>query len=210
MRDPNWNANLSVNNSEPDDDLGGDEVKVKKKLYVVPEDKLLSLFKIGQKCGHKGAEATVASFHGTLVTIAQQCFSCEEPTKWSSQDIVNGYPCGNITLSAALLSSGNVPSNALRMLNHWGVQGIVRGYSLHDTKTNTIICTERVVSTEPDTKKSAAMEVLGLSRALGVVDDYCPHLEIKLITDGHAGVSKYVGENPHPDKVTHYLDIWHG
>ncbi|XP_064646039.1 uncharacterized protein LOC135499286 isoform X2 [Lineus longissimus] len=82
--------------------------------------------------------------------------------------------------------------------------------SLHDTKTNAIICTELVVSTEPDTKKSAAMEVLGLSRALGVVDDYCPHLEIKLITDGHAGVSKYVGENPHPDKVTHYLDIWHG
>ncbi|XP_064639095.1 uncharacterized protein LOC135494756 [Lineus longissimus] len=198
--------------------------------------------------------------NGTLVTISQHCLSCDENTRWSSQEMIGTFPSGNISLSTALLCSGSIPSKAVRMLKFWGVQGFtiptfimhqrkflnqaVRNcwedeyirvlsklddgvqlsgdarcdsmghcakygsYTLHNITDNVIVCTELVVSTEPDTKKSAAMEVLGLSRTLDFLDAALPHLKIELTTDGHTGVAKHVREE-WPGKVTHYLDIWH-
>jgi hypothetical protein len=52
------------------------------------------------------------------------------------------------------------------------------------------------------------MEVLGLSRALDLLDAALPHIKIDLTTDGHTGVAKYLREE-NADKVSHYLDIWH-
>jgi solute carrier family 8 (sodium/calcium exchanger) len=107
--------------NQSDDDLGEDGDSTVK-LYVVSERKLLSLFRICQQCGSRGAEANIASMNGTLVTVTQTCLSCDEVTGWNSQEMIGNYPSGNIRLSTALLCAGGIPSKTFRLLQFWGVQ----------------------------------------------------------------------------------------
>ncbi|XP_064625768.1 uncharacterized protein LOC135486686 [Lineus longissimus] len=79
-------------------------------------------------------------------------------------------------------------------------------YSLHDTDLNKIVAMELVQVSE--VKNSYHMELEGLDRALTYVEQALPHVQIKLTTDGHKSIAKWLREDK-SETITHYLDIWH-
>lgn len=94
------------------------------KMFIVSEARLLELFRVCKYCGYIGAEGSISSIEGSMITVKQYCISCDEEWKWKSQEMVGNYPAGNIGLSTAILAAGAIPSKVLRVLDFWGVQGI--------------------------------------------------------------------------------------
>ena len=52
---------------------------------------------------------------GTLLKITQFCNHCKQKYVWESQPYVGNIPAGNILTSAAILYSGALPSQALKI-----------------------------------------------------------------------------------------------
>lgn len=82
--------------------------------YLVFENNLLSLFKV---CAHCRSSATEVkkTIIGTFLRLRQSCFDCGHHRNWDSQPFLNNIPAGNILLSASILFSGALPSQALRL-----------------------------------------------------------------------------------------------
>ncbi|KAK6181963.1 hypothetical protein SNE40_009738 [Patella caerulea] len=57
-----------------------------------------------------------------MITVEQQCLSCDSNSSWSSQPKEGTVADGNISLSAAILFAGALPQKAVRDLDFWGVQ----------------------------------------------------------------------------------------
>ena len=93
--------------------------------FLVFEDQLLALFQTCSICTWMST-AEIACILGTLVKIKQQCTNCGYVRTWSSQPCIRQMPVGNLQLSAAILLSGSLPSQALRMLHFLGVASISR------------------------------------------------------------------------------------
>lgn len=74
-----------------------------------------SLFQSCEKC-HQAAKVSL-TINGTLLRVNQHCTSCSFTRVWFSQPVVNDIPVGNIRLSAAILTSGLLPTKAIRMFH---------------------------------------------------------------------------------------------
>ena len=64
---------------------------------------------------HEPGTARVSKVIGTLIHITQVCQSCCFSRVWRSQPYINKMPAGNLLLSAAILYSGAMISQSLRI-----------------------------------------------------------------------------------------------
>lgn len=95
------------------------------KFYLVTDAALLSLFVSCIFCG-KAAKISKKIISGTFLKIVQICGSCLKRRVWQSQPVVGTIPLGNISMSAAILFSGSLPSKALQMFEILNVHAIAR------------------------------------------------------------------------------------
>lgn len=96
----------------------------------------MQLFSTCLRCG-SASQAKVTRTIGSLVQVDQHCVSadCRYRRSWSSQPFINHMPVGNLLLSAAILMSGLVAAQALRLFNFLQVPYISKTtYFRHQTK----------------------------------------------------------------------------
>ena len=72
------------------------------------------LFMMCRNCSSACVKVTKAVV-GSLLQVVQSCSSCHQTWKWSSQPMVGGYPKGNVSISAAILFSGSMPTKCVRV-----------------------------------------------------------------------------------------------
>ena len=82
--------------------------------YVVFESALLLLFVICRNCLSKCVEIK-KKINGSLLRVTQTCSRCHSYWIWDSQPMVGNIPKGNISLSAAILFAGALPTKVLRV-----------------------------------------------------------------------------------------------
>ena len=63
---------------------------------------------------------------GTFLRITQKCQHCETVNIWESQPFINNIPAGNILLSSAILFSGSLPEQVLRIFRSISCASISR------------------------------------------------------------------------------------
>jgi hypothetical protein len=99
-----------------DGDDGNEYVQEKK--YIVFHSQLFDLFSCCPVCGG-ASTASVFKKVGSLIIVKWVCQedSCSFQRMWHSQPHVRRMPAGNLLLSAAILMTGSLPTQALRMLN---------------------------------------------------------------------------------------------
>ena len=84
--------------------------------YIVFESALFSLFTICRNCLSKSVEVK-KMVNGSLLSVTQSCSRCHYSWVWDSQPMIGNIPAGNISLSAAILFAGALPTKALRIFN---------------------------------------------------------------------------------------------
>ena len=94
-------------------------------FFPVTETALLSLFVSYIFCG-KAANISKKIISGTFLKIVQIYSSCLKRGVWQSQPVAGRIPLGNISMLAAILFSGLLPSKALQMLEILNVHAIAR------------------------------------------------------------------------------------
>lgn len=75
---------------------------------------------------------------GTLICITQQCHNCGYKRVWQSQPYINYMPAGNLLLSAAILFSGAMISQSLRIFEMLNLQCFSRA-TYHKHQKNYLI-----------------------------------------------------------------------
>ena len=80
----------------------------------------------------------VTNVVGTLIHVTQKCLSCSYARVWRSQPYIKKIPAGNLLLSAAILYSGSMISQTLRMLKILKVQCFSR-QTYHKHQKNYLI-----------------------------------------------------------------------
>ena len=89
------------------------------------QGKLFDLFKTCPRCtGEAGAEVVLES--GTMVALKQICTKCPYSHIWESQPKIRQLPLGNLVLSSAILLSGSLPTQALRLFSIMGIHTMSR------------------------------------------------------------------------------------
>ena len=91
--------------------------------FIVFYSSVLALFSLFCfKCKHGNPKVTMYQT-GTMVTVEQQCSSCEEikPFKWQSQPSILGFAADNILLSFSSLIAGASISKVLFVFRHFGL-----------------------------------------------------------------------------------------
>ena len=84
--------------------------------YIVFESALLLLFSVCRNCLSKAVEIKRTT-QGSLLRIKQICSRCNYKWEWDSQPMCGNIPAGNISLSAAILYAGALPTKALRIFS---------------------------------------------------------------------------------------------
>ena len=85
------------------------------------------LFKYCQNCGVRGSNIPkISNKQGTFMTVTQECSSCQQTFKWSSQSKTGIIPTGNINLASGILFSGSVPSKSMQAMKIAGIGTISR------------------------------------------------------------------------------------
>ena len=80
----------------------------------------------------------ISNVVGTLIHVTQKCLSCSYARVWRSQPYIKKIPAGNLLLSAAILYSGSMISQTLRMLKILKVQCFSR-QTYHKHQKNYLI-----------------------------------------------------------------------
>ncbi|XP_078327710.1 uncharacterized protein LOC111106332 isoform X2 [Crassostrea virginica] len=91
--------------------------------YVVSESKLMELFSICPTCSFSTL-CQIKKVLGTMIKIDLSCGMCGFQRTWDSQEMIGAIPSGNMSLFAAILFSGLIPSKGLRFLDHMNVAAI--------------------------------------------------------------------------------------
>ena len=86
----------------------------KETKYFVFFSCLMQLFQLCPMC-QQPAAAEVSRVVGTLIHITQKCHNCSYSRVWCSQPYIKKMPAGNLLLSAAILFSGSMISQTLRI-----------------------------------------------------------------------------------------------
>ena len=81
----------------------------------------MQLFEFCPLC-NEPATAEVSSVVGTCIDVTQKCLTCSYARVWRSQPYIKKIPAENLLLSAAILYSGSMISQTLRMLKIFNVQ----------------------------------------------------------------------------------------
>lgn len=97
-------------------DEQGSQENVLGKCYLVYESALLMLFSICIYCGHKTCSLE-KMIVGSFVRITQSCSDCHKERIWDSQPFIGSTPAGNVITSSAILFSGALPAQALRVFD---------------------------------------------------------------------------------------------
>ena len=84
--------------------------------------------------------AEVSKVIGTLIYVTQQCPNCGYGRVWQSQPHINCMPAGNLLLSAAILFSGAMISQTLRIFKMLNLQCFSR-MTYHKHQKNYLIPT---------------------------------------------------------------------
>jgi len=84
--------------------------------YIVFHDELLELFRCCPVCGGV-ASGSVVEKVGTMIKISWVCHvpECNFQRLWRSQPMIHHMPAGNLLVSASILLTGSLPTQALRM-----------------------------------------------------------------------------------------------
>ena len=86
---------------------------------------LLQLFQQCPSCS-ESTNGTITHEKASAVHISQLCGNCGFHRKWQNQPYVRNMPVLNLAVSGALLASGCLPTQGLRMLSLLGVASITR------------------------------------------------------------------------------------
>ncbi|KAK2571601.1 hypothetical protein P5673_002962 [Acropora cervicornis] len=105
--------------------------------FIVFLSCLLQLFEFCPLCTEP-ATAEVSSVCGTLIHVTQKCLTCSYARVWRSQPYIKRIPAGNLLLSAAILYSGSMISQTLRMLKIMKIQCFSR-QTYHKHQRNYLI-----------------------------------------------------------------------
>ena len=105
--------------------------------FIVFLSCLLQLFEFCPLCTEP-ATAEVSSVCGTLIHVTQKCLTCSYARVWRSQPYIKKIPAGNLLLSAAILYSGSMISQTLRMLKIMKIQCFSR-QTYHKHQRNYLI-----------------------------------------------------------------------
>jgi len=103
------------------------------KFYIVSWASLLVLLRLIScaKCSEQGLTMS-QSTRGTLLQVVLTCPSCHYENKWNSQSFTGNVPTGNLLLSAAIITSGAIATQVLRVFQHMKVVTIsVRTFFRH-------------------------------------------------------------------------------
>ena len=100
----------------------------KDRKYIVFESKLLELFNVCPVCS-ACTRGKIKKEVGSMVHIQIDCSNCKAVTRdWKSQPENHQTPMGNLLTSAAILLSGALPSQVLRMFD-------IMNVAMHTRKT---------------------------------------------------------------------------
>lgn len=80
------------------------------------ESALFLLFSVCRHCCAYSVNVSKETV-GSFVRITQTCSSCKQIFVWDSQPFIGRIPAGNILTSAAILFSGALPSQSLRIFD---------------------------------------------------------------------------------------------
>ena len=97
----------------------------------------MELFEVCPLCTEP-ATAEVSKIIGTLIHVTQKCANCSYCRVWRSQPNIKKMPAGNLLLSAAILYSGSMISQTLRMLKILRVECFSR-QTFHKHQKNYLI-----------------------------------------------------------------------
>ena len=97
----------------------------------------MHLFEACQLC-IEPATAEVSKLMGTQIHVTQKCNTCSYFRVWRSQPDILRIPAGNLLLSAAILYSGSMISQTLRMLKILKVECFSR-QTFHKHQKNYLI-----------------------------------------------------------------------
>ena len=107
------------------------------KKYIVFHSMLMNLFAVCPLCTEP-ASAEVSKVIGTQIHVTQKCTNCSYSRVWRSQPNIRRIPAGNLLLSAAILYSGSMISQTLRMLKILKVECFSR-QTFHKHQKNYLI-----------------------------------------------------------------------
>ena len=105
--------------------------------FIVFFSCLMQLFEFYPLC-NEPATAEVSNVVGTCIHVTQKCLTCSYARVWRSQPYLKKIPAGNLLLSAAILYSGSMISQTLRMLKIFKVQCFSR-QTFHKHQKNYLI-----------------------------------------------------------------------
>ncbi|CAH3160182.1 unnamed protein product [Pocillopora meandrina] len=111
--------------------------KILEKKFIVFFSCLMQLFEFCPLCTEPST-SEVSNVVGTLIHVTQKCLSCSYARVWRSQPYIKKIPAGNLLLSAAILYSGSMISQTLRMLKILKVQCFSR-QTYHKHQKNYLI-----------------------------------------------------------------------
>ena len=100
------------------------------RCYLVCRQNLLQLFQQCPSCS-ESTNGTITHEKASAVHISQLCGNCGFHRKWQNQPYVRNMPVLNLAVSGALLASGCLPTQGLRMLSLLGVASITRSTYFH-------------------------------------------------------------------------------
>lgn len=127
-------------------------------MFLVSWSSLVLLLRLMTcaKCA-EGRLVLSQTTRGTFLQVLATCFVCGHEMKWNSQSYTGSVPSGNLLLSAAILTSGAIASQVLRLLQHMKVATItVRTFFIHQRQF--LLPAIRNVWTERQTWLVAALQ----------------------------------------------------
>ena len=107
------------------------------KKYIVFFSCLLELLAVCPNCTEP-ATAEVTKVIGTQIYVTQKCPACKFVRQWKSQPNIRRIPAGNLLLSAAILYSGSMISQTLRIFKILKVECFSR-QTFHKHQKNYLI-----------------------------------------------------------------------
>lgn len=163
--------------------------------YLVFASQLLELFETCTFCGGPSVGQVVNTV-GTLIQVRQQCANCGYQRTWNSQPYMHQMPVGNLILSAAILLSGNLPSQTLRLFNLMNVPCICRS-TFHRHQSRYVI--PSILQSWTDEQAAVIEEAKQLGGGLCLAGDG------RCDSPGHS--AKYGGYNTIEVRLNKVIDV---
>jgi len=106
-------------------DAGKSSMENKDDFYIISWTHLLMLLQLWacKCCGEKQQHIQRVT-RGTMLQVVFVCSRCSNQSKWNSQGYTGNIPTGNILLSSAIMASGALATQCLKIFQHMKVASI--------------------------------------------------------------------------------------